>query len=1739
MKQIFLIFILLLVSCVQQKGASGAVKKISASNDTTSNTSSNNELYWYDTARVDGTYTMNAATQSVIFLRGGLLHNFLNKDNNDLKVFCLVQNYNSSGAQKQLRVRAVPVIAKNLKSLRLDFPQEGDNQAFCGGTVDNVTTAQSSFIPSKLCPNCSSIVNPVLSGTKLYAVNALSINDLSNVTKIINENVFAGLGLRVNPQNNSLQSTTGSCSDVSCSALGYNCCIDGQCVYDGQSKPNGVTLFPAEYAQAMNDLGLNPLSFTSWPNIFYVCPNMVRNVPTLGGGGSSFDPVAQATQLFDQQKKDYYCLKGAASTPVSYSNCINPNLGTVASPLIPTQTDFIKVRNDVWDRCGCVAKPFPTTLDLSNLICPDIGLQAVFDSNNVITQILCKTPNNADPGPFQVLQVKVPARAAPHRFFDTTGVNYDDISKLAQLSVIPQQEGSRFSYLDENAKTAPNNGVLNMNSILGQMETTLVNRAQPAKMIAVELDQTYIITTTSGLYSACPTCNKDQWYSSFTAYPSTGRGKGLDAVGYTTERDNYNYNTTNGNYEDTLWGRACWVPPTMIPFSHKKETSLVTQRLNRLSTQAALFVNGYQRDWYGFNKGALIGSFDGVRWFAVGNGRRIRSTSTKLFLAINAPFADLADVTDMNVSVVLDMGSNTAADFDFDPTIGINDARQNSAATCQNWHQCNVDTDCITKLGWEYMCADVTNFTSKLPKFDSNALELANNEITATVSQFLSSELAIGSSNKRCVYRGAGALCKRDISTYNNNPLKQRLYTCAANFYCAKPSDFVFNTEVARTPTESDNILFGHEANVLGRPLKYIGANGALSSSVVNNIKNSGEAIASTLGADFGICRPGRALGSGNYLTLSQNKDASARTDFINQVGNCNSASDVSTTRVESCPNIDLNYYDSTNVSRNDNYGNLDLTNSLDGLNPNNKFKQNMCGGQSKYLFQASNRSAFKDVLEVGALNTLSNMSEPRLPADACLRRAGSPCHTNLDCGPNKMHSELVSSLALSKFGGTEAEQKYWVEYLTCGQAASVPTISSLDYYNYDITKNRCCREIGKELTMFTDVNGSSALAPELLNTNSLDLELLTINPIGDKRYSRYTSAYPFNSSNKEPTINSGITPAANQWKTINKTGNLTCCGGTFIRKFADGTNNWTINRLSFDVKSFQCLNYVNELYDPLLYAKSGYANLVPSSYLKEQSKMCLSPADGGCIQQAMGAAVTDEIVAPSFTPVPTSAILDTTVRNSPPTGEPKVAVSQFAPYQPTTYMNDEAINPSVDIKEENFIFMPTDQDGEVGGDIDGGAVSFYLPAYIAVTDPAVRTAITKIELIYTNADSSTVTQDITGRYFNNTAAGCNFTLHNPFDQYGAGNLWDNAGANDSGFNEDNGNVWCLQKLADNRIVFHAISETVPDTNADGFVYFLDPTQPGVSNWVNAFVKITFKPIGSNNLIYSLPETFATLQGSTPGNNMYYLSKLGRLELLGVPQIFYEPITCNSNKSKIVPNLFKTATDTLAGFDTLAFNYDPLVNTKELARIYGDSNPLTDSFGNANKKVTFQDKVKLPQIFSGHEFMCCLPLGSETTDSGRCCSGFAVDKAGAVSTGSTAIKICKLPDGADLNVYFNRFISSEGISPDGPGGGLVDADFVPETGEPRFDNDVYNKLSLLGEAFCNNAKVRRGGAFGEFFAEPNTGFYRQEGSLEDSRIFGIVDSLNDSNDATGTGTNFFQAGYRWNHHLYCDFNSSN
>ena len=85
----------------------------------------------------------------------------------------------------------------------------------------------------------------------------------------------------------------------------------------------------------------------------------------------------------------------------------------------------------------------------------------------------------------------------------------------------------------------------------------------------------------------------------------------------------------------------------MIPWTHAISSVASDQRLNRMRAQHFLYANGYQRDWFGFDYGAVIGSFDGVTWFAIGTNRRIKSTTNRLYLAVNGALGDLCGTQKM------------------------------------------------------------------------------------------------------------------------------------------------------------------------------------------------------------------------------------------------------------------------------------------------------------------------------------------------------------------------------------------------------------------------------------------------------------------------------------------------------------------------------------------------------------------------------------------------------------------------------------------------------------------------------------------------------------------------------------------------------------------------------------------------------------------------------------------------------------------------------------------------------------------------------------------------------------------------------------------------------------------------------------------------------------------------------------------------------------------------------------
>ena len=234
--------------------------------------------------------------------------------------------------------------------------------------------------------------------------------------------------------------------------------------------------------------------------------------------------------------------------------------------------------------------------------------------------------------------------------------------------------------------------------------------------------------------------------------------------------------------------------------------------------------------------------------------------------------------------------------------------------------------------------------------------------------------------------------------------------------------------------------------------------------------------------------------------------------------------------------------------------------------------------------------------------------------------------------------------------------------------------------------------------------------------------------------------------------------------------------------------------------------------------------------------------------------------------------------------------------------------------------------------------------------------------------------------------------------------------------------------------------------------------------------------ISSDDMDYDLSTNFCS--SLIPGNPYFYLEKLARFELLGIPQIDYEPIQCNSNRQKLVPGIFEhkgNDVDTITGSHD--FNCGDNLSTSPADEIgfcdidlepFPNSSQYGTTFGNQLNRV-LKDKVSMPDIFSENEFLCCVKLGEISETASNCCSGHAIY---VDSNDASKGMECRLPYGANLNVYFNRYVSSDGLLEDSvlredeePTGFKL-ADFDSRTGEIIPSEETDKILESLGEKYC-------------------------------------------------------------------------
>ncbi|PIP93323.1 MAG: hypothetical protein COW00_09605 [Bdellovibrio sp. CG12_big_fil_rev_8_21_14_0_65_39_13] len=802
--------------------------------------------------------------------------------------------------------------------------------------------------------------------------------------------------------------------------------------------------------------------------------------------------------------------------------------------------------------------------------CADLNcnLKPELDSSNNIVDYICSYPSGT-PGSVPLQQtVLMSSKTVPHRYFDQSGVYQKEIGPTTL-----QQEGLAFAYTSNNL-LKPNNvsTTIGFNEIYGSFNL-ISGSAKPAKEVTVEKGKSYDIFVDSGSFSTCFYCGSDYYSNLARIFPQSFLSNGSGYVPDSTTSSKINTSTYRG--DDLLFGRACFVPVTMLPWSHDPDSDRQQQRLKRLSAQHFMFANGYQRDWFGFDYGSVIGSFDGVKWFSVGNQRRIKAETSKLFLAINAYYGDQTlestyTITVSDASTVPLSGSTVTADFNSD------------GAECQKFHVCSVDRDCIAQLGYDYVCESVSTLNSKWPQFDTNGLEVPGSELTLNLYTLFG---ASAGGSKRCVYRGRGTPCTTNYSNIDssvafNNSDRPGTHMCSSNNYCQRFTQGIpqtkFNNRIARYGKSvafqnassdvpySDADQVGLGARILGRPYDWNGTesiNTEAQSALTNNNVSS-------------ICIPGR--NPENDLLSNSHSNALTSSYLGDQISGIGMS-------------IDSTLNNSAYLSS---CGPLDAT---------GEYLAKTTSNLSKLLSDSTiTKFAGRDNLSTNALKILENLSGNEIvknfetehitslayQENRCLRAPGSSCFSDLDCAANKFISDRAANIDSTNASNTailnKYEIKFWQERLVCGQE-KLPTETG-----FDLKENRCCREMGNTITIGTYVNEASRPQFSIAAVPGIDEAMDS-----SSRNSRVSTVYDLiQDATNYPTLFSAPANACTsgsgcvadslltkQYNTFAATAERTCCTGHWVRNFDKVQNGgghvWTPAKMQNIAKnSFECLNW-------------------------------------------------------------------------------------------------------------------------------------------------------------------------------------------------------------------------------------------------------------------------------------------------------------------------------------------------------------------------------------------------------------------------------------------------------------------------------------------------------------------------------------------------------------------------------------
>ena len=290
------------------------------------------QLYWFTQQNQGTSLPLSAQNPRAFFLRGSSVESFLQKPSHFNTNYCLALQFATSSPRTQLLMRATPTQLRmassghKIRLLRFEPANQSDNRQLCQNLIPGIAPSQIAYLPNQLCQG-SACPGKTLASTSLKLWQLSPAPQLVTQINLTKHSVH--LHLNAIPP-----SSPTSCSNHSCQALGFDCCLPSQqqCVNDGALKPSAHTL--PHFAQAQAQVNSNPQRYVHWPEIYFVCPEGSIAPGNNGPGPGTPPPISLNSPTTTYARRE----NSPAATPTKPPSSAKYNSSAAAPPPTPVPT---------------------------------------------------------------------------------------------------------------------------------------------------------------------------------------------------------------------------------------------------------------------------------------------------------------------------------------------------------------------------------------------------------------------------------------------------------------------------------------------------------------------------------------------------------------------------------------------------------------------------------------------------------------------------------------------------------------------------------------------------------------------------------------------------------------------------------------------------------------------------------------------------------------------------------------------------------------------------------------------------------------------------------------------------------------------------------------------------------------------------------------------------------------------------------------------------------------------------------------------------------------------------------------------------------------------------------------------------------------------------------------------------------------------------------------------------------